>query len=91
MPYRAPLGAYDVFVADPVDLPVRRPREAVPATLSPAGVSANGSGMSLPGATPDGGSLATEVGSATTVTVNDAATAIADTGGWVAATLPDTF
>jgi alpha-D-xyloside xylohydrolase len=62
MPYRPPLVPYEVFVADPVDLPVRRPGDSGPSGLARAEVvSSDTRGVSLKAATTDGQVLAAEL------------------------------
>jgi len=63
MPYRPPLVAHENFVADPPDLPVRRPGEGGLAALARADVVATDSqGVTLKAATSGGETLAVQVG-----------------------------
>jgi alpha-D-xyloside xylohydrolase len=65
MPYRPPLVPYETFVADPPDLPVRGPGEEGLSALTRAELLANDhGGVTLKGATSDGGSLAVQIGAA---------------------------
>jgi alpha-D-xyloside xylohydrolase len=62
MPYRPPLVPHEVFVADPVDLPVRRPGDPGPSGLSRAEVVGwDARGVSLKGTTNDGQVLTVEL------------------------------
>ncbi|MBX6354672.1 MAG: alpha-xylosidase [Micromonosporaceae bacterium] len=62
MPYRPPLVAHENFVADPPDLPTRRPGEGGLSTLVRADVVAtDAQGVTLKGATSGGETLAVQV------------------------------
>jgi alpha-D-xyloside xylohydrolase len=63
MPYRPPLVAHENFVADPPDLPIRRPGESGLSTLVRADVVATDpQGVTLKAATSGGETLAVQVG-----------------------------
>jgi alpha-D-xyloside xylohydrolase len=63
MPYRPPLVAHENFVADPPDLPARRPGEGGLSTLARADVVAtDAQGVTLKAATSGGETLAVQVG-----------------------------
>ena len=62
MPYRPPLVPHEVFVADPVDLPVRRPGDPGPSGVTRAEVVGwDARGLSLKGTTNDGQVLTVEL------------------------------
>jgi alpha-D-xyloside xylohydrolase len=66
MPYRPPLVPYEIFVADPPDLPVRGPGE--PGGLSALAraevLASDPHGVTFKGTTSDGGTLAVQVSAA---------------------------
>lgn len=65
MPYRPPLVPHETFVADPIELPVRRPGDAGPSALARAEVlSTEAWGVTLKAVTTDGETLAGEVSAA---------------------------
>ncbi len=65
MPYRPPLVAHEVFVADPPELPVRAPGEqGLSAVTRAEVVSADAAGVVLKGETPDGSTLLVQVSAA---------------------------
>src|SRR4051794_30901783 len=58
MTYRPPLVSYEVFVADPPELPVRNPGEQGPSSVTRAEVvSADAAGVLFKASASDGGSL----------------------------------
>jgi alpha-D-xyloside xylohydrolase len=65
MPYRPPLVAHEVFVADPPELPVRGPGEqGLSAVIRAEVVSTDAGGVVLKGATPDGSTLVVQISGA---------------------------
>jgi alpha-D-xyloside xylohydrolase len=65
MPYRPPLVPHEIFVADPVDLPVRRPGEAGLSALARAEVlTMDTAAVALKGTTTDGVTLVADIGAA---------------------------
>lgn len=65
MPYRPPLVAHEIFVADPPDLPTRRPgEEGLSALVRADVVAADGQSVTLKAATTGGETLAVQVGAA---------------------------
>ncbi len=62
MPYRSPLVAYEVNVADPVDLPIRAPGDPGPSGVTHAEVLATEpQGVTLKAVTGDGQTLAAQI------------------------------
>ena len=66
MPYRPPLVPFEVFVADPPDLPVRGPGEpgGLSALVRAEVLASDPAGVTFKGTTSDGGSLAVQLSAA---------------------------
>ncbi len=65
MPFRPPLVPHETFVADPIDMPVRKPGDAGPSVVAHADMlSTEAWGISLKAVTADGETLTAEVSAA---------------------------
>lgn len=65
MPFRPPLVPHETFVADPIDMPVRKPGDAGPSVVAQAEVlSTEAWGISLKAVTADGETLTAEISAA---------------------------